>query len=208
MSKSNLWSRLVILGILPIVAAGVLFRRREVSDEVSAGGLQLSWEVPDFTLTNCTGEKVARSALLGKIWVANFIFTRCPGPCPLMTQRMRSLQEDLEKESGIYFVSITVDPEYDTSDVLKEYAEHWKADLSNWYFLTGTKEETLELVVKGFLVAASNPDDSAASAELIVHGTKFLLVDSRGRVRASYDYADPGLQDHVLKDIGLLRQEN
>ena len=120
--------------------------------------------------------------LKGSVWIADFIFTRCPGPCPLMSSRMAKLQETFREEASLKLVSITVDPEYDTSQVLSEYANLFQAREGRWFFLTGEKSRIHELAQSGFLVGGVQ--------DVTVHSTRFILVDRKGRVRGYYDSQD------------------
>ena len=100
------------------------------------------------------GSTVSTADFKGKIWVANFIFTRCAGPCPMMTSRMAELNQALgNKATDVELVSITVDPEYDTPEVLKQYGEQAGASPDRWKFLTGPKDQIETVVMKGFLQA-------------------------------------------------------
>src|ERR1700756_190525 len=106
------------------------------------------YTLPDFSLIDQNGNRVTLHDLAGKVWVADFIFTNCGGTCPLMTDKMRKLQEALPPD--IYFVSFTVDPTRDTPKVLAAYAEEHRADRGRWMFLTGDKEALYDVCVKGF----------------------------------------------------------
>lgn len=171
------------------------------------------YEAPEFIFDNCLGESISKDDLIGHIWVVDFIFTRCGGPCPLMTQRMRSLQSLLIEEglaapaSPVKLVSISVDPAYDTPEVLHEYAMNWKADLNSWYFLTGPPESTLRVIKQGFKIAAER--DGATDAEMaeIIHSTHFLLVDQRGWIRKIYHLEEPDLERMIVEGIKVLGLE-
>lgn len=143
--------------------------------------------IPDMTLTDQHGKPVnLLRDLRGRVWVADFIFTSCAGPCPVMTQRMVELQKALIEagQGDARCVSISVDPERDTPAKLREYAESWKPkDLSTWLLLTGERSQIRDLVTKHFLLALQ--EETADSP--ILHSSKFVLVDKRGRVRATYD---------------------
>jgi len=176
--------------------------------------LERLFEAPAFSLQNCSGEDLSKDDLLGNMWVVDFIFTRCGGPCPLMTQRMRSLQKSLTQQGlldppfSVKLLSISVDPTYDTPEVLKEYAENWGADLETWYFLTGPVDSTLELIRGGFKIAAAREDLGGSESETempnIIHSTHFLLVDQRGWVRSIYHLDDPHLKEHIIEGVRAL----
>lgn len=167
---------------------------------------------PEFSLTNCDGRPVSREDLLGKVWIADFVFTRCGGPCPLMTQRMLLLQRALEEQfpqdmSRIRLVSITVDPAYDTPAVLKEYAEVWGASLDTWHFLTGPPDETLRIIREGFKISASQEGSGSEDMPSMAHSTNFLLVDGDGVIRAIFHMDAEGFTDNILADVGRLLED-
>ncbi|MGC1480999.1 MAG: SCO family protein [Chthoniobacterales bacterium] len=160
-------------------------------------------EVPAFSFTSQSGETMTREDLAGDVWIANFIFTRCPGPCPVMSSRMQELQAAIEgKGGGVRLVSVTVDPEHDTPEVLREYSERYGADPEVWKFLTGDPEEVTDFVQKGMLQPLAKGDD-----DLPVHSQRFLVVDAEGQIRAFHDLNDPALIPELLMDIGGLMRE-
>ena len=97
--------------------------------------------VADFTLTNQDGQVTTLADLTNHVWVADIIFTRCAGPCPIMTAQMKSLQDALPPASQTKLVTLTTDPDYDTPPVMKKYGERFGANFNRWTFLTGTKAE-------------------------------------------------------------------
>jgi protein SCO1/2 len=153
--------------------------------------------VPEFHLTAHSGEEFSSKKLDGKIWVADFMFTNCPGPCPRMTTQMRTIQQAFPNESDIRFVSFTVDPDRDTPEVLEAYARRYKADLSTWYFLTGPVQKLHQLKRETFLLG----DVNGVSFE---HSTRFVLVDGDGRIRGFYPTAEPSDIDKLIADIRKL----
>jgi protein SCO1 len=156
--------------------------------------------VPDFTLIERSARAVNRQELVGKVWVADFIFTHCAGTCPLMTSKMRKLQDTLPAE--IQLVSFSVDPAQDTPEVLKQYAEQNGADPKRWLFLTGNKEAIYKLSLDGFKLGL---DDTGGSvAEPITHSTRFALVDRQGRIRGYYGMDDEDAMDRLTKDVKAL----
>ena len=167
--------------------------------------LQL-WEAPDFELLNFDRGSVSRSDLLGKIWVGAFIFTRCPGPCPLITQRMKEIQARLETDDT-RLVSFTVDPEFDTPTVLTAYARQWSNGAPNWFFLTSEDPSELERVAAGFKVAAARVDTEADQIPDIVHGTHLFVVDKNGIVRSFVGSSSASSVPEVLHLIERLTLE-
>lgn len=155
-------------------------------------------EVPQFSLINQFGKEVTQTDLLGSLWVVNYIFTSCGGTCPAMTFQMRELQRSIPSDMPVKFVSVSVDPERDTPDVLREYAEEWEADADRWLFLTGEKEEIYSLSRDGFLLGIS--PEGGTLAEPIMHSQRFVLVDAEGSIRGYYDGFDED-------EVGLLRND-
>jgi protein SCO1/2 len=140
------------------------------------------YPLPDFSLTDQSEKTVTLSDLKGKVWVADFIFTSCGGTCPMMTDKMRNLQERLPGE--IRMVSITVDPDRDTPKALAAYAAEHGATRERWLFLTGDKQSLYDLCVKGFKLPLD--ESGGTAAEPIAHSTRFVLVDKQGEIRGYY----------------------
>jgi protein SCO1 len=158
---------------------------------------------PQFQFTAQDGTTVSNADLKGKVWVADFIFTRCAGPCPVMTSRMAEVNQALSgKAKDVELVSFTVDPEYDTPQVLKEYGERVGASPERWKFLTGPKDQIEATVMKGFLQALSREPSGVP-----IHSTRFALVDRDGWIRGFLDGNDPELPQKLLMDIGDLLRE-
>jgi cytochrome oxidase Cu insertion factor (SCO1/SenC/PrrC family) len=142
--------------------------------------------LPDFSLVERSGRKVTLADLHGRVWVADFIFTNCAGPCPVMSRRMGKLQSELQRDrmDKVLCVSITVDPERDTVQALREYADTRGADPKQWLFLTGEKKPVRSLVGEGFKLAVpQSPQDE----ETLLHSTRYALVDRQGRIRGYYN---------------------
>lgn len=171
-----------------------------------AAALPVLSQVPDFTLVGIDGKPVRRSDLSGRVWIADFIFTRCAGPCPAMTTRMSQLAGRFKSDQNIQLVTMTVDPERDTPAALAEYAGLMRADTSRWWFLTGSKEAIWKLSREGFkLGAGENAKDSPEFAKMpFFHSTRFVLVDSQARVRGYYDGVDPKALARLLDDARSL----
>lgn len=159
-------------------------------------------EVPEFTLTNRDGQTVRRTDLLGAPWVADFIFTRCGASCPMMSLRMARLERELPRDLGVRFVSFSVDPDYDTPQVLQEYAESFGAP-GRWLFLTGDKRAMHRLSKEGFKLAV---DDTTPvnEDEPILHSTRFVLVDGEGRIRGYYEAFDEEAVKKLMRDVEAL----
>ena len=195
-----------------LLGIGVILLTLMLRNQASVEVTPKLFETPEFSLTNCNGEQITKESLLGKVWLVDFIFTRCPGPCPLMTQTMKSLQTRLQRESGIEdcnvtLLSISVDPAYDSPEVLLDYAQRAGADLDNWYFLTGPEGDTQSLIRGGFKIAVTRDEDSGLVPP-IVHGTNFLLVDGSGWVRRILNIQDDRFLEDAVDSINDLCQEN
>ena len=146
--------------------------------------------IEDFRLTERSGKSVAKADLLGRRWVACFVFTRCAGPCPRVTSQMRALQDLLENTS-VQLVTITVDPQHDTPEVLSEYARTWTADPDRWWFLTGDQRRIYGLIHNSFKMPVQETlgADRIPGFE-IIHSTNLMLVDEQGRVVGKFNAAD------------------
>jgi protoheme IX farnesyltransferase len=149
----------------------------------------MSIPVPDFTLTERSGKTVSRDDLKGKVWVASFVFTRCNGPCPQVTATMARLQKelDLKDAPNLRLVTLTVDPDQDTPNELKEYAARYQADPDRWLFLTGLPEAELhKLLHDGFKVTAQRAEKPRPGDEFD-HSSRLAVVDKHGNIRGYFD---------------------
>lgn len=161
------------------------------------------WALPDFSLTERSGKTLTLSDLKGKVWVADFFYTSCPGPCPMLSSRFSDVQKALGDTKGVRLVSISTDPEKDTTEILNEYAKRFGAG-EDWYFVTGDKAEIYKLGNKGFKLSVT--EDPTAS-EPITHSTRLALVDQNGVVRGFYDGTDAQKVPQLVRDIHALLQE-
>ena len=145
----------------------------------------LSIPVPDFTMTERSGRSVSRDDLKGKVWIASFVFVRCPGPCQQVTSTMTRLQKELPNRPDLRLVTFTVDPDRDNPKELTDYANNHQADPQRWLFLTGMPEKELHAFLKdGFKVSAQR---ASKSEEGFDHSTRLALVDKQGNIRGYYD---------------------
>jgi len=165
-------------------------------------------QVPEFELTERAGGKVTRESLLGQIWIADFIFTRCTGICPLLSGRMRELQSAIAGRPGVRLVSISVDPEFDSPEVLDAYARNHGAEPGRWLFLTGGWEETRDLVGEGFRLNVSKAEPGEVPVgELVTHSDRMVLVDKRGGIRGYYHGTDDEGIEKLLADLDRVGRE-
>lgn len=161
-------------------------------------------KIPDFSLTNQNGETVSLSDLEGKIYVADFFFATCPTICPKMTTHMLELQKHFYDLEDFHLISYTVNPEHDTPEVLKEYAEKVRAKDSVWDFVTGPKKEIYDLALNGYLVNAME-DEMAAGGFL--HSQWLVLVDKQGRIRGYFDGTSTVETNDLMDAIEILFKE-
>ncbi|HJQ36615.1 MAG TPA: SCO family protein [Thermoanaerobaculia bacterium] len=161
------------------------------------------YPVPDARLVNEQGSAVNLAAMKGSVAVYDFIFTTCRGTCPIMTNNMRALTKQMDKDAPVRFVSISVDPTRDTPPVLAEYAKRVRND-DRWTFLTGRRDDIVKLSVQGFKLAAGDP---GAGGDPLLHSSKFAVADKDGVIRAYYDAADGSVVDEVAKTVNALVHE-
>lgn len=148
-------------------------------------------------MVDSLGRAFDSKSLAGQVWVADFIYTNCPGPCPLMTSRMHRLEQRLRNDNDVRLVSISVDPERDTPAVLNDFAHRFGGPTSQWVFLTGTPDTIHLLAFQTFHVG-----DVIGKMD---HSTKFVLVDKRSAIRGYYSTFDPESMTALMKDIAALR---
>ena len=170
--------------------------------------------VADFTLTNQDGQVTTLADLTNRVWVADIIFTRCAGPCPIITGYMKSLEDALPKTSNARLVTLTTDPDFDTPAMMKRYGERFGADFSRWLFLTGTKAE-IGALGAGSLKLSAVPvpvADQTNAVDLFIHTTIFVAVDKHARLRGIFETMGEGIdwtnvQPHIVAAVRRLEQE-
>lgn len=177
---------LLALALLPLAAC------------VKSSPLPVLGAVPDFELTAQTGAPFGSKQLDGHIWVADFIYTTCTGPCPMMSARMHQLQASTAETPDVLLVSMTVDPEHDTPPVLAEYGRHFRQDSARWFFLTGETARLNDLGVHAFMLNAVDGS--------LMHSTRFALVDGQRRIRGFYTSGEDGFLPKLLHDIRQLER--
>jgi protein SCO1/2 len=188
-----LWG-LLVLALLAVAAATAVQRLRKPEP------LPVLGQVPAFALTNRDGRVVRRADLAGRPWVADFVFTRCPASCPMMSARMARLNRDLPSDLAVHLVSISVDPAHDTSEVLQRYAESFQAT-GRWLFLTGRREDVRRLCIEGFKLGLDMAPGPGNGPEPILHSTRFVLVDGQGNIRGYYEAFDEGSTAKLRRDL-------
>jgi protein SCO1/2 len=181
---------------------------------VNETALPVLGQIADFTLTNQDGKITTLAGLTNRVWVADIIFTRCAGPCPIMTGQMRKLQDALPQTSGAKLVTLTTDPDYDSPAVMKKYGERFGADFNRWTFLTGTKTEIAALAGGSLKLSAVpvQPADQTNAADLFIHTTIFVVVDKHAQLRGIFETGGEdvdwtNVQPRVVATVQQLERE-
>jgi protein SCO1/2 len=164
------------------------------------------WDLGTWSMTDTDGRPFGSAELAGKIYIADFMFTNCAGPCPMMNDAMKTLVGRLPADAGIMFVSFSVDPEHDTPEVLKKFSADMEAP-PRWKFLTGPP--VYNLAEYKFKLGV-RPTPGADPGNAVMHSTRFTLVDGSGRMRGTYryDYDEPEkippMMDRLVRDARTL----
>jgi protein SCO1/2 len=199
------WLVLAGATLLMLTVGAFLFLREVKAIRAQSQRLPVLSQVPEFALLERSGRGMSLADLIGRVWVADFIFTHCAGPCPLLSANMQALQAPLRKYKDARLVSFSVDPERDTPPVLSEYADRYLADEDRWLFLTGEKPRVYAVIREGFQLGVGGVEEGT---DQIMHSLRFALVDKKGRVRAYYDGTDPVLAKKLLPDLMMLLKES
>jgi protein SCO1/2 len=181
--------RFLIIGLLLILTACAPHRE-----------IPIIGQVPDFEMVSQDGKPFHSKSLAGHVWVADFIFTNCPGPCLRMSSKMHKVQSATEGEPEIRLLSFTIDPARDTPAVLAAFATRYQADPKRWTFLTG-QQAALQILSRDTF-KLGDVDGT------MNHSTRFVLVDKRGRVRGIYGTEGDDPVGRVAADAIQLQKEN
>ncbi len=161
--------------------------------------------IPDFTFTNQESQKIGKAEMMGKVTVVDFFFTSCPSICPVMSSEMERVNDMFRDEPKLQILSISIDPTYDTPEILQSYADKHKAKAGKWDFLTGDKTEIYQLAKCGFILPTLDgmgvPDDFA-------HSDKFVLIDELGRIRGYYSGTNREDVDLLMLEAKVLLYGN
>lgn len=183
------WSSIVLGSSLAALAA--------LQGCSARAGLPSYAVVPDFQLTDQDAAVFNSAQKLDKnVWIADFIYTTCPGPCPRMSSQMHQVQTALAGFGDVRLVSFTVDPKTDTPPVLKEYASHFEAGPGRWFFLTGPQDRLQYLSRNVFMLS-----DVGGNLQ---HSTRFVLIDKQSRVRGYYLTEEPDAIPRLIADAKML----
>jgi protein SCO1/2 len=202
-----LWSALGLI-ILAVLASYVR-QQWLAAERRPAVTLDHFGHIPAFTLTERSGQPFHSAALQGKIWLADFFFTACPGPCLVMNGRLAEIGQALRRDhADVPLVSVSIAPEADTPEVLRRYAKRFQAG-TDWSFLTGEHAPIYALAHQAFLLPLiDNSQGQVDPADgQFIHSTRISLVDRSGELRGSFDSASPEVTQQVLTAVGELLRE-
>ncbi len=211
LSRTLQWVLWSALGLVVALIAVIFVRQQWLSAERQpAVTLDRFGQVPAFTLTERSGQPFDSATLRGQIWLADFFFTACPGPCLVMNARLADIGQALQRDhADVRLVSFSIAPEADTPEVLRRYAQRFQTPGDHWSFLTGDHATIYRLAEKGFLLPLL--DNSKGQVDPgdgeFIHSTRISLVDRQGVVRGSFDSAAPEVTQKVLTAVGELLRE-
>ncbi|MBI2601632.1 MAG: SCO family protein [Deltaproteobacteria bacterium] len=190
--KRSLFYLFIIAGI-----AGLLYFFSEQEDGIQPVELGEHGKISSLSLVNQKGEPFNLENMRDKILVINFFFTSCQGPCPIMSQKMAELQESFVNASEVNLISITVDPDTDSPEVLLQYAENYHALPDKWSFLTGDEANIVAFAQDQLKVGMGEHAD--------LHSTKLILIDQKMTIRGYYDSHNDKDMTKLKKDVQRLR---
>jgi protein SCO1/2 len=203
--QNNLIEKIVLSKLFWIVACSFLFVYpiAKSVNRMLPVELPVLGEVPVFRFTDENGKSFGTNELKGKVYIANFMFTSCKTACPILLNKVQTVQHRIR---GVIdraaIVSFTVDPETDTSKVLFDKARELKANPVVWRFLTASLDDTKSLLVDGFKVPMGDKQ-IANSIMDVAHSNKLVLVDQDGKIRGYYSIEKDGI-NQLMIDTGLL----
>lgn len=160
--------------------------------------------IPDFELINQNGDTITAADYDDHIYVADFFFTTCVTICPIMTNHMVQIQQELQNDPVVKLLSHSVTPEIDSVAQLKRYAVKKGVNDSVWNLVTGPRKQIYDLARKAYLVVKEDPDVEQYG---MIHTENFVLIDKQKRIRGTYDGTDPEDIKRLLKEIAILKLE-
>lgn len=210
---------LFFVGMVPAASSLSMLSAQPAISQVSHP--QAFWTVPAFSLTDQDRHILRQTDLLGQVWVASFIYTRCPDVCPLITRQMAALRDALAASSvlgeSVRLVSFSVDPQRDSPSVLRRYAQDFDAEnAQEWSFLTGKPAQMTQLLTEGFhlivepnaqAVSGENMQTHGVSTGEIAHSNRAMVIDRCGQVRAIHPVLDPERFRQLVTDLNAVLQE-
>jgi protein SCO1/2 len=208
----TLWIGIVLL--LVVLCLAYALSLMELNRAHRPAALPVIGPIAGFTLTNQDGRATTLADLSNHVWIADIIFTRCAGPCPIMTAQMKSLQDALPPASRARLVTLTTDPDFDTPPVMKKYGERFGADFNRWMFLTGSKTEIAGLAGDSLKLSAVpvKPEERKNDADRFIHSTIFVVVDKHARLRGVFETQGDGVdwtnvQPRLITTVRKLEHE-
>jgi len=166
-------------------------------------------KIGDFSFKDQNNKTITEKEVKGKVFVVEYFFTNCGTICPKMNEEMQRVHKAYKTNSNFKILSFTVDPDNDTVEQMKRYADNHGADGKQWHFLTGKKEKLYELARKSFFVL--KPAEAANQGDVgsdFIHTNNFVLVDKQMRIRGYYDGTSSHEVDDLIKDIEILLNED
>jgi len=158
------------------------------------------YQVPPFNAMAQNGQTLSSEALKGMVYTVNFFFTSCPDVCPEMNEKLKYIQSDFINNPDFKLLSFTIDPDFDTLDVLRKYAVKMGAKAGKWFFLRSSKDSVTQLARKGFLL----PLEQLAGKDVYIHSSRIVLVSRDGIIFNYYDSFDELDMKRLQKDIKYL----
>jgi protein SCO1/2 len=172
--------------------------------QVNAKGDTVYHQIPSFRFLNQDSVFVSEKDVEGKVYVADFFFTTCPTICPKMKTQMLRIYERYKDRDEVRIISHSIDPDFDTPNVLKDYAARLQVKAPKWNLLTGDKAAIYTLGQKSYMVSAQEDPNEAGG---FVHSGAFILVDKNRHVRGIYDGTVEAEVNHLLEDMEILLKE-
>jgi protein SCO1/2 len=210
---------IIIMAVFSVVMIGVIYsilspdKRLPVYNpadvnprlvDESVFHIRTDHKVADFSLTNQNGKTVTQKDYEGKIYIADFFFTKCQTICPIMTNNMVKIQEQFSEDTNVMFLSLSVTPEMDSVPVLREYADRKGVDDAKWNVTTGNKKHIYDLARKSYFAVLDQGDGGVQD---FIHTENFVLVDTKRQIRGYYDGTDLEDIDRLISDIVVLQEE-
>lgn len=164
--------------------------------------------INDFSFLDQNNKVITAEVVKDKIWVAEYFFTTCTTICPIMNEEMKNIQKAFAKDEEVKILSFTVDPDVDTPERLKEYAENHDYVEGQWYFVSGSKERLYDFARKSvFVLKPAEAQNLGDAGSDFIHTNNFVLVDYKGRIRGYYDGTNTKEVQQLIEDIQLLKDE-
>ncbi|WP_373494838.1 SCO family protein [Aquiflexum sp.] len=157
--------------------------------------------IPEFKLVTHENKERGKSDMEGKITIVDFFFTSCPSICPVMSTEMERVDDAFRNDRDVQIYSISIDPEFDTPEILASYAQKHLATPDKWFFLTGDKAKIYNLARCGFILPTL---DGMGEPEEFIHSDKFVLVDDVGRIRGYYSGTNREEVDRLILETKIL----